>query len=221
MTDDAAVDEIDTMLTELGELPVTPPPWSAVVDRIAVTPTARPVRRFGLGWSAIVVGAVVAALVGIAGAVSQPVRETVFEPVANLLPWVDNDPSPSDGSGDVPVIGDGFDNEPPVRPEGPPAPVTKREPQPETQRTVERDALTDAESRNIREEQTDRSVVDSEPTRTSVPVERDSGDGATAPTTTLADSAPAPVAPTTTGSTTTVPPPTDALVDGDRVRTRD
>lgn len=84
---------VDDALIELTSVPVAAPPWSAVVDRIAVAPQSG--RRWKVGWSAIIAGGVVAAAVGIGGAVSEPVRETVFEPVANLLPWVDGDPEPA------------------------------------------------------------------------------------------------------------------------------
>jgi len=90
------VEDIDALFTELAKLEVEIPPWSAVVDRIAAAPApTRP--RFAFGWSAVLAGAAVALAVGVAGAVSEPVRETVFEPVANLLPWVD------DGSDEAPV----------------------------------------------------------------------------------------------------------------------
>jgi len=85
------LEDVDALFAELTSVEVEVPPWSAVVDRIAVAPTAnRP--RFAFGWSAVLAGAVVAVAVGVAGAVSEPVRETVFEPVANLLPWVDDGP---------------------------------------------------------------------------------------------------------------------------------
>jgi hypothetical protein len=163
MNDDAALDDIDSLFVELTELPVTPPPWSSVVDRIVVVPAARPARRLGFGWSAVVVGAVVALLVGIAGAVSRPVRETVFEPVANLFPWVDSEPATPEGPG-----GSGVNDEPaPSAPEADRSPVAQvtDEPVPDSDRAI---SPTDSRPGDLREEPVDSRVVDSDPTRTSV-----------------------------------------------------
>lgn len=91
MIDDPELASVDELLREIAELPVEAPAWNSVVDRIAVAPAPT---RGGLrvGWSAVIAGLAVALLVAGAGAVSKPVRETVFEPVANLLPWVDDAP---------------------------------------------------------------------------------------------------------------------------------
>ena len=95
--------ELDEQLSVLGQAEVEPPPWSAVVDRIAVAPQPAG-RRLSVGWSAVLAGAAVALAVAIGGAVSEPVRETVFEPVANLLPWVDDGPDEPTPGEQVPIV---------------------------------------------------------------------------------------------------------------------
>ena len=125
------VAEVDEQLRVLTSSEVTPPPWAAVVDRIAVPPS-RSLGRPRLVQVAMVVAGLLA-LVASLGAVSPPVRRVVIEPVANLLRWVDDDPvAPSEQSPGQAVVPDDEGQREGDSQEGGPDSVTRPTSAPET-----------------------------------------------------------------------------------------